>query len=143
MSDRDIFEKDVQKALEWNRDICAAIGTDDPRRGWSVMRSVLHCLRDRLTVDEATDLAAQLPTLVRGAYYEGFRPPKNPDKSIDRGAFIAELEGKFGESIDAESAVRGVLLALAGHVTAGEIEDVKGMLPRDLRELWPQAAATR
>jgi uncharacterized protein (DUF2267 family) len=31
---------------------------------------VLHALRDRLTVEEASDLAAQLPMLIRGLYYE-------------------------------------------------------------------------
>lgn len=31
----------------------------------------------------------------------------------------------------------GVFVVLASRVTAGEIEDIKGILPVELRELWP------
>jgi uncharacterized protein (DUF2267 family) len=44
---------------------------------------------------------------------------------------------------DAAQAARAVFKVLAWHVTEGEIEDVLGMLPEPLRELWPQAPQHR
>ena len=36
-----------------------------------------------------------------------------------------------------EPAARAVFGLLADRITAGEIQDVKGMLPKSIRELWP------
>jgi uncharacterized protein (DUF2267 family) len=48
-------------------------------------------LRERLTVDEAAQLAAQLPELLRGVFYEGFDPTRQPEKIGDREEFLALL----------------------------------------------------
>jgi uncharacterized protein (DUF2267 family) len=40
---------------------------------YAALRPVLHALRDRLTVQEAADLAAQLPLLVKGIFFDGCR----------------------------------------------------------------------
>jgi uncharacterized protein (DUF2267 family) len=36
-----------------------------------------------------------------------------------------------------EAVVRGVFAVLAKRVTAGEIADIKHILPPELRDLWP------
>ncbi len=101
------------------------------------MRAYLHALRDRLTVDEAAQLAAQLPDLIRGIYYEGWNPSSTPVKYhgfadfLERIAADAELDGETAASY-ATSAVAGVLRR---HVSAGEIEDVRAQLPEDLRPI--------
>lgn len=55
------------------------IGSDWQRR-YHAVRAVPFTLCDRLTADEAAHLAAQLPMLVRGLYYEGYRPAGKPDR---------------------------------------------------------------
>jgi uncharacterized protein (DUF2267 family) len=44
-----------------------------------VLRAYLQVLRDRLTIDEATQLATQLPHLLWDVFYEGFDPGHQPD----------------------------------------------------------------
>ena len=45
---------------------------EHPHKAYLALRTVLHALRDRLTLEEAVQLGAQLPMLVRGFYYEGW-----------------------------------------------------------------------
>jgi uncharacterized protein (DUF2267 family) len=44
------------------------------------LRGVLHALGDLLTPDETAELAARLPTLIRGFFYEGWHPATKPLK---------------------------------------------------------------
>ncbi len=40
--------------------------------------------------------------------------------------------------LDVEQATRAVFQVLSRHVSHGEIEDVRNMLPGDIRALWPE-----
>lgn len=46
------------------------------QQGFTIVRSVLQALRDRLTVEEAAEFASQLPQLIRGIYYEESDPAR-------------------------------------------------------------------
>lgn len=133
----DVFAQTVDLAGRWIDDIMAETGWE-PRRALSALRAVLHVLRDRLNVEEAADLGAQLPLLVRGLYYEGWRPAGQPLKYRHKEDFLQRVAEHCPglEEIDREFAVRAVFKTLARHVTAGEIEDVLNQLPMDVRELF-------
>jgi len=134
----DTFEHSLQLTNIWLKDLMARLGTDDRHIAYLALRTTLHALRDRLTVEEAAHLGAQLPMLVRGLYYEGWRPAGKPLKEHSREAFVAHIEGEArNPNFEAEPAIRAVLGMLAERVSAGEIKDVKSTLPRPLRELWP------
>ena len=69
----DVFDKTLQTTNIWLDEIMDQIG---PARhtAWHVLGATLHALRDRLTIDQAVHLGAQLPLLVRGLYYDQWRP---------------------------------------------------------------------
>lgn len=133
----DVFAQTVDLAGRWLDDVTAETGWDS-RRALAVLRAVLHVLRDRLTVDEAVDLGAQLPMIVRGLYYEGWRPSGPPLKYRHKEDFLQRVAEHFPglEEIDCEPAARAVFKTLARHVTAGEIQHVVNQLPADVRALW-------
>jgi uncharacterized protein (DUF2267 family) len=113
--------------------------SEDRQRAYQAMRAVLHALRDRLSVHEAADLAAQLPMLVRGFYYEGWHPEGKPLRERRKEQFLAHIENALPNLPDADPAflTSEVFRLLSRHVSPGEIADVKANLPEEVRELWP------
>jgi uncharacterized protein (DUF2267 family) len=132
------FDSTLQTTNIWLNELMERMGWQDRQRAYHALRIVLQTLRDHLAVDQAAALGAQLPMLVRGFYYEGWHPSGKPIKHRKKADFLAPIETAFrnGPEIDAEEVVRTVFQILAKHVSAGEIEDVKNHLPREIRELW-------
>ena len=60
------LNKANEQANLWLREMMAELGIDDPQHALACLRAGLHALRDRLTVEEAAQLSAQLPLIVRG-----------------------------------------------------------------------------
>lgn len=73
----DVFDKAFQTTNIWLDEIQAQIGPDR-RLAWKVLSVVLHKLRERLPLDLAAHLGAELPLLIRGVYYNRFEPSKQP-----------------------------------------------------------------
>ena len=119
--------------------------------GWAgiTSRGPIDCsgavagLRDWLPVNEAADFAAQLPNLLRGVYYEQWRPATTPVKPRSKSDFLGRIDHAFvGDPIlHTEDAVRITLRFLSTKIAAGEIADVKHALPADLRALWTLSSA--
>ena len=133
------IESTYQKTQTWLKELQDLGQMEDEGQAYSVLRAVLHALRDRLTVDEGANLASQLPLLVTGVYYDGWKPANAPSRERTRESFVQHVREQFGnnENIDAEQAISSVFGLLSEKVTAGEIADVQHMLPEPVRELWP------
>ena len=133
------FESTIQTTNVWLNDILELLGWREQHQAYHALRAVLHALRDRLPVDQAAALAAQLPMLVRGFYYEGWHPHGKPLKERHEEEFLAHVAASFRDEpgIDPGQVARAVFQILAKHVTAGEVESVKQCLPAEVRSLWP------
>lgn len=139
MTGFDVFDRTLHKTNVWLKEIMAELGTEDRHRAYTALRATLQSLRDRLTVEEAAELGAQLPLLVRGIYYEAWNPAGKPLKERHREDFLARVGSHFTDQavpLDPEIAARAVFKVMSNHVSHGEIEDVKHLLPEELRELW-------
>jgi uncharacterized protein (DUF2267 family) len=132
------FDSTIQTTNIWLHDIQERLGWIDRHRAYHALRAVLHALRDRLPVDQVAALAAQLPMLVRGFYYEGWHPHGKPVKERHREEFLAHVAAAFRDDLDVdpEQVTEAVLRVLSKHVTPGEIAGVKRSLPTELRSLW-------
>jgi len=132
-----IIEHSVEKAHIWLKEIAEELGVDDRQYAYRALRAVLHTLRDRLTVDVAAKLAAQLPTLIRGIYYEDWDPSRTPLPLRDVEGFLDHVlaeDGMAGET-EASVAVTAVARVLRAHVSPGEIDHVLAVLPDEFRVL--------
>ncbi len=140
----DVFDSTIQKTNAWLKELMELIGCQDRHEAYVVLRAALHALRDRLTVEEVAQFAAQLPMLVRGFYYEGWDPTWKPARERHREEFLARIEQELvPRDLDAEEVARSVFRLLANRISEGEIEDVEHVLPRDIRELWPATVRPR
>ncbi len=137
------FDQTLQQTNIWLKQLMDLMGWEDRQRAYLALRLTLHALRDRLHVDAAAHLGAQLPMLVRGFYYEGWHPAGKPLKDRSKAGFLAPIEEGLGRDpgIDAEQVARAVFRLMSEHMTAGEIENVKHVLPKAVRELWPEPVA--
>jgi uncharacterized protein (DUF2267 family) len=133
----DSIERSVHKTNEWLSELAAELGTEDREVAWRHFRAYLQLLRDQLTIDEAAQLAAQLPLVLRGAFYEGFDPGARPEKAMDRDEFLRRLAQRAQptDPITTARAAEAATRVLERHVTAGEMEDVFVQLPSGLREV--------
>ena len=129
----------IQETNTWLKKLADDHHLGDRPHAYSALRAVLHVLRDRLTPEQAVHLGAQLPTLVRGIYYEGWRlagKPTNerqPDEFAKRVA--AQLPPQFPR--DALSVTKAVFDLLGQELDPGETMKVIRELPVPLRALWP------
>lgn len=136
----EIFDASLQKTQIWLNDLMSELGwADKPENASLALRTALHALRDRLPVEDAVHLGAQLPILIRGVYYEGWKLSGKPVKERHKSDFLDHIAAVFRDDdrVDPQKVMRAVFKVLARHISEGEIEKVKHLLPKTLQELWP------
>lgn len=137
-----VFDKTLQTTNIWLNEIMEVIGPDR-QAAWKVLTVVLHTLRDRLPVEAAAHLGAQLPLMVRGVYYDQFQPHNQPTDCKTVEEFTAAVQDRLSDirPVDAKDATRAVFAVLARHLPEGEIAKIKSSLPRSLRSSFETAEA--
>jgi len=132
-----IIEHSVEKAHIWLNEVAEELDEQDRQYAYRALRAVLHSLRDRLTVEVAAKLASQLPTLIRGIYYEDWVPSRTPLAIHDVAGFLDHVahEGHMAGETEASLAVAAVARVLRAHVSPGEMDDVLAILPDTFKAL--------
>ena len=129
------FSTTVDKTNRVLREIEQAYDWPPGRRNqsYAALRAVLHALRDRLTVEEGAQLAAQRPMLVRGLYYAGWDPSRVPQK-MSRDEFLQRIRQEFPYDVKGgmEQLVQTVVHSLRHHSTDGELEDIRASVANEL-----------
>ena len=122
----------------WIGDLAQRLGWRDRSKTYAALIGALHGLRDALPRDEVVYLGAQLPPLLRGLYYEGWRPGAHRSAQSPS-ALCARVHEAVDHDpgIDSEAAARAVLAMLAARLPASEIDNVIAASPRSLHALWP------
>jgi len=118
----------------------------DERRAETLIFSVFQELRDRLTPEEAADVAAQLPTSLKMLWISFDRPHRKV-RRVHEGQFLREVARMAGldDELESEAAVTAVFAVLQealGSPTGmeGEAWHVLSQLPADLKRLWLSAS---
>ena len=139
----DVFESTLQKTNLWLREPCDELHWDDHHKAYHGLRAVLHVLRDRLPVPEAAHLGAQLPMLVRGFYYDNWKPSVTPVKIKTAQEFYDAVRRNFtmDRNVNPMRLTEAVLMLLCANTSPGEFEKIFEIFPPELREIWPAFSA--
>lgn len=132
----DVIDRTLHTTNIWLDEIMEDLGPDR-QFAWHVLGTVLRGLRDRLSPDLAAHLGAQLPLLVRGAYYERYRPAKTPERLRSLDEFLSGIgdELSMTRPVNAEDAFRVVCRVLDRHIEGGQTRKVWEALPEDIRRV--------
>jgi uncharacterized protein (DUF2267 family) len=135
-----VFDRTLQITNIWLNEISEPIGSDR-KMAWAVLGAVLRVLRDRLPVNVSAHLAAELPLLVRGAFYDHYQPGRQPTSVRNSEQFLEDVEQHLAgqRPVEVAEAARAVFGVLSRHISPGEVDKVRHSLPEDIRRrLWPQ-----
>lgn len=137
----EVFDKTIHSTHTWLNEIGETIGPDK-QRCYHALRAVLTSLRDRLTIEQSAHLAAELPLLVRGIYYEGFRPADLPLPLRSQDQFVTLVASRFGNigPVNPHASTIAVFRVLQRHLPRPMVEKVKDALPKEIRALFQDEA---
>ena len=129
----------IQQINIWLKTLADELHIEDRHDAYRALRSVLHVLRDRLTPEQAVHLGAQLPVLVRGIYYDGWRIAGKPSGERQPAEFASLVAADLPPPLarDAFRVTRVVFALLEKELDRGETAKVIATLPHPLRALWP------
>lgn len=134
------FDTTVEKTNEWLNDLTAHLHVPSRQDAYAGLRATLHALRDQLPLELAVGLSAQLPMLLRGLYFEGWRPTRTPSRVRTLQGFLDVVAHDLNPNLKsrAQDIVRESLGVLERHVTPGEAHKIKEALPSAVRAIWPE-----
>jgi len=133
-----LFQTTVMKTNEWITDLMNTLDLPDEHKALRALRAALHTIRDHVPANEAVALGAQLPALVRGLYYEGWRLTDRPPRLHSHDELMGLLRRELGPdpALDPESVLRAVMRVLHRHVSAGELRHLAMTTSRPLASIW-------
>jgi len=131
------FDESLNRTKVWLKDVQDTLHYDNQDDAFKALRAVLQALRDRLAVSEAADLAAQLPMMLMGMFYHGWNPAGKPEKMRSEEEFLNRVRVNLMPPKDPRQVAKAIFGILEKHITAGEIADIKGTLPKEILALWP------
>lgn len=123
----------------WLKDILDQLKWQSKDSAYQALRGTLHALRDRIQKEEAIQLAAQFPLLIKGVFYDGWTLRDKPEK-FDKEEFARRVheQFQFDPNVNPAAVIRAVLRVMYRHMGEGELRDVKSNLPKGIQEWFPE-----
>jgi uncharacterized protein (DUF2267 family) len=140
----EVFDKSLQITNTWLSEIMGQLGTDR-HVAWHVLGTVLRIVRDRVPLGLAAHLGAQLPLIIRGAYYDQWQPSQEPKKWRTAEEFLVLIVAGLRdiEPVPPAEAAEAVFQVLNHFVDPGQVQNIKDAMPSEVKDLWPDSGPPR
>lgn len=115
---------------------------DDSEKAGRILSAILHAFRDVITTQESLQLIAQFPMFLKAVYVNGWMIKKN--KKIKTIKEFIQLVYKYNGATSqhdfksdeiAENYINTTFLLLGKYISQGEMEDLKTVLPKNLKSI--------
>jgi uncharacterized protein (DUF2267 family) len=114
----------------------------DRNKGGRIFRSVLQAMRDRVTPDQASNFASQLPIIWKGIYFDGYQPADTPvrARTIEEWADLVRYKNEYAAQEDfptldhVMSALRCVVNALSQLMAFGSVDKFLQAFPLEIQD---------
>ncbi|RPI16699.1 MAG: DUF2267 domain-containing protein [Ignavibacteriae bacterium] len=139
------FDDYAQKGNEILRKIAEEMGEPGNKdKAGRVLRASLHALRKRLPAEESMQFIAQLPMALKSVYVDGWKLRKEHEKIKKIEHFMSEVQDEssgsgfvdFPTLDETQRLTMCVFRVLKEYVSAGEMEDIKSVLPEELKQMF-------
>jgi uncharacterized protein (DUF2267 family) len=139
------FNKFANEGTQFVKELAKELGyPEDTARAGRVLRSILHALRNQLTTEESVQLLAQFPMFLKAVYVQNWKLHRTDKKAKRLEQFFQEIRAldkqaaqyDFKTDEDIDKALAVVFMALRKHISLGELEDMKAVLPKDLKIIF-------
>ncbi len=115
----------------------------DVDKAGRILSSILHGLREIISMEESLQLMAQFPMFLKAVYVNGWSSRKRKLKVKNMTDFIdliREFDGNtsiydFESDEVAESYIISTFILLRQYISLGELEDIRTELPKDLKSM--------
>jgi uncharacterized protein (DUF2267 family) len=134
----DVIEKTIQKTNAWIKETETGLGIQDRHYALQAIRAVSQILRDHLPIAVAIHLGDQLPTLIRGFYYENWSPTHERQPILTAEDFLGLLAAFFPKDYDVNALrmARTVFTVLKIHIAEGQVQIIRNNLPAPIAAIW-------
>lgn len=113
-----------------------------PEKSLRILRSVLHAIRDHLTVAESMQALSQLPMILKAVYVDQWNVSRQQPRIHHVSQFLDEIREHdkgmsgydFGNNESAQKAVRTVLKVLSYYISEGEFQDLIAVMPEEIKK---------
>jgi uncharacterized protein (DUF2267 family) len=128
----------VATVRDWVSDLMRRLEWQERSTAFRALLASFHALRDCLPRDEAVYLGLALPVLLRGLYFEGWRPAR-PAPAKTRKVFLQRVHDGVNRDpgVDVEQVAHAVFALLTDRLPAAEIENARAATPTALHGFWP------
>ena len=128
----DWFAHTVEETEAWLEEVRSTAGFAHERQAYAALRAVLLAVRDQLSIPDTARFSAQLPTLLRGLYFDAWHPGE-----ADAQSFAAAVRDRLSGQPDIapDRAIHAVLAVVARRLGRKAVEELGVPLPKDLMQL--------
>jgi uncharacterized protein (DUF2267 family) len=146
-----IFDSSLHKTNTILKAIADRFAWTDKHKAYVAFRAVIHTLRDRLPIESAVSFAAQLPLVLKGVFYDGWKPIDKPLKMnhLEFADLVDErMHPPYGIEIGdnasieetPEQVISGVLAVMESYTDPAEVRKIKALLPKDFTNVFNEIA---
>jgi uncharacterized protein (DUF2267 family) len=106
---------------------------------FTLIRTTMQVIRDRIEIGEAIHMAGQLPALLRGFFYENWKYSGVQQRRRTKIDFIEEISSRIkgNENLNVEKAIAPTLRVLLSVIDRNEAKQVVHCLPKEIQSICP------